>query len=381
MRKYLILFGVGLVFVVGIVLFLPKQKDNVYTVKRQELVNEILVNGTYTTAAQTEVFSPARGIITQLYIRNSDEVKKGKPLFHVESTGTVGEQKASNTKYKTALNALQTAKNTKQKLDATMWTEQQEYLAAQNAQKYKNDHTENPDTGDDYTNLEKLSIDNAVVQAEKDFEAAEDAYKKADIAVVAAQAQVEEAQHAYEETKDTTVTAPASGTIVNLQKKVGDRVLPESFNTPVLVITDFSNPGITASINEVNIPRIKEGQKAKIVFDALPEKTFTGIVEAIDSVGIKNQGTITYNARIVVDNLIDEIKPSMTASITIEAAKKENVITAPNSALIKKNGKVYVQKVSDAKNKPTQVVLGLKGLTETEVISGLSVGDQIYLQE
>jgi len=394
-KKYMIILAILIVFIIG--LFLLLQKPNagkLYTVKQENLINTILVNGTYTTASQTEVASPARGVITELYVGNNDEVKKGDPLFHIESTATVDEQKAAYANYEAALSSLQAAQNTRQSLDAVMWTKQQAVLDAQNNVNYKNDKKDisNPSKEKDYTELEKSSIDSALTRAQKDFAAAEQAYKTADITVVAAQTQVGKTQLAYAETQSTTVTAPAAGTVVNLQKKVGDQVLAQAQNPsqpnqagivipPVLVISDFSNPVLTASINEVNIPRIKTGQKAEIAFDALPDETFKGTVENIDTVGTKTQGTITYNAEIISSGLTPDVKPNMTASITIETGRKENVLTVPNTALTERDGKVFVQKAGDKSGTLTEITIGLRGLTKSEVVKGLSVGDRLLLQE
>ncbi len=150
---------------------------------------------------------------------------------------------------------------------------------------------------------------------------------------------------------------------------------------PVLIISDLSNPVITASVDQVNMPRIKIGQKAGIVFDALPNQTFTGVVSSMDTVGIKTQGTTDYNVGIKVNNVPRDIMPNMTASITLETARKVNILTIPNDAIIKKNGENFVQLAGDDKNILTPVSLGLKGLTKTEVVSGLSIGDKVVEQQ
>lgn len=380
-KKVFLILLVFIAITGGLLAFLTNpNNDAVYTVTRENLINTVSANGTYTTGAQTPVISSAKGIITKIYVKNGDSIKKGDFLFYIDSTASEDEQKAAYVNYQNALNALSTAENNKQSLDAAMWAKRESYIVAQNSQKYKNEHSTNPATGNDYTDLEKLAIDNAVVQAQKDFTATEKAFKSSDDGVNAASSQVSQALLAYNETQNVNVTAPANGKVANFLKNIGDQVLPDP-TSPVLFITDFGNPAVTAEVNEVNIPRLAVGQKAKIVFDALPDESFSGTVGGIDDVGVKVQGAIIYNVRISLDKLTKSVKPQMTASITIETGRKEGILTIPNTALIKKNQKTYVQKAGSKASDLTEVILGMKGLIKTEIISGLSEGDKILIQD
>lgn len=391
-RTRKVFFIVGLILIVliaGRTLLLRKPNTQLtYTVKHENLVDTVQVSGTYKTAMQVPVMSYSTGVISEIYVNNGDDVKKGDPLFHVNSTATEAQQKTAYANYQVALSSLNSAKNTKQGLDATMWTKNQAYLTSQNTQNYKNDHTQNPATKNDYTDLEKLAIDNAVIQAEKDFRAAEQAYKSADIAVSAAQAQVTQTQQAYAETQDVTVTAPASGTVDNLLVRVGDQVIAPSTTTttssaasqadPVLVIANSNNQYISSTVSENYAPFIKAGQKISIIFDALKDKEFTGHVESINEYGTTDaQGIVTYSARFIVNNVSFEVKPGMTAIISIETLRKNDVVDVPNSAIVKKDGKFYVVKANTRNNKFVEVTLGTKGITKTEVVSGLTDGTVI----
>lgn len=390
---------VGAIVLFLAVRFILLQKPNTeltYTVKREDLVDSFQVSGTYSTAAQTQVTSSTNGIITELYVNNNDHVNKGDPLFHVDSTATEDQQKAAYAAYASAQSALQSAQNNKQSLDATMWAKQQAYLAAQNVKNYKTNHTQNPLTKTDYTDLEKLQIDNAVVQTQKDFEAAQQAYKTADVAVNAAAAQADATKRTYQETQNATVTAPATGVVVNLLSQVGDQVTAASANTtnpqptgaisqptllsntsaqPVLVIANLGNPAITANISEDYATRITVGQKASIVFDALKNQTFSSKIDNIATVGTTNAGVVTYKARISSDQLPASLKPNMTALITVETLRKDDVITVPNSALMTKNGENFVTEAKTHKHIP--VTIGTRGLAKTEIVDGLTEGTQI----
>src|SRR6266568_1298869 len=257
-KLFLIPIVAIVVFLIFRTILLQKPSTDIaYTVKREDLVDTVQVSGSYTTASQTIVTSPANGIISRLYVLNNTSVKKGDPLFHVDATATTDQQNAAYTDYTSALSALQTAQNSVQSLDATMWTKQQAYINAQNTQNYLINHATNPSTKDGYTDLEKLAITNAVTQTQKDFQAAEQVYKTAGVAVTAAQAKVNQTKRAYDETLSATVYAPAAGKVVNLEDQVGDSLtgantavtiagsstgqaaISSSTPQPVLVIANF----------------------------------------------------------------------------------------------------------------------------------------------
>jgi HlyD family secretion protein len=393
-KYYLLIIAIVLVFFfLRIILLQQPSTDLLYTVKQEDLVDTVQVSGTYMTASQTQVSSPANGIISQLYVTNGDIVKKGEPLFYVDSTSTTDQQTAAYSDYESALSALQSAQNNVQSLDVTMWTQQQSYLNAQNTQNFMNNNVTNPATKNSYTDLEKFAINNEVIQTQKGFEAAEQAYKTAGISVSAAQAKVTQTKQAYAETQSATVTSPASGKVINLEDQIGDAVSGQSTSvtiagsstgqasivssTPqaVLVIANLSDPYIDVAISEDYATRVFAGQKAIIVFDALKNQTFTGSVSYIATGGTNNQGIVTYAARIITEGLPAVIKPNMTALITIETLRKDNVIDVPNSAIVTKGESIYVLEAKTHKQLP--VTLGVQGVTKTEITSGLHSGTVI----
>jgi len=170
-----------------------------------------------------------------------------------------------------------------------------------------------------------------------------------------------------------------------LLTNIGDQVtapLPITATTttvsqqPVLVIANLGNPYISANISEDYAARVSSGQQATIVFDALKNQTFSGVIAEIATVGTTTQGVVSYSARISADNIpTTHIKPNMTALITIVTLLKEKVLDIPNSAIVNNNGSPYVLEAKTHKHIP--VNLGTKGVSKTEITSGLSEGAHI----
>lgn len=388
-KKFLFIIIATVALFVSVRLMLLSNSDQqlTYKVKREPLVDTVQAGGTYVTASQIAVFSPAKGIISELYVDNNSEVEKGDALFHIESIATDQEKASAIADYQAALNNVKIAEQNKLTADASMWTEHKSLLDAREAQRVKNENRE------DYEDLEEQSLDAAVSQAEKDFKSAEKKYLEADSAIVAAQAKLHAAKLSLAATQSITVNAPASGIIVNLQKNIGDEVtvITSSQQTssqqvissrvsetdqPVLVITDPSNPRLTVSISEVYVPRVKVGQKAAVVFDAIKGETFAGIVESVDTVGTDRGGIVTYNARIVLNANTYQLKPNMTAIATIETFRKNGVLAVPGSAIVDLNNKQYVR-IADDENRLIEVSTGIKGMTKTEITKGINEGTTI----
>ena len=269
------------------------------------------------------------------------ETIKVSGIFHKTATET--EKASAYAAYQSAISALVTARQNKEAADATMWSKRQAVIDAENGVNYKNDNTTNPVTRDDYTDLEKLSIDSKLVQAEKDFRSTETKYKEANISIAAAQAQINLTKIAYEESLE---------------------------NEPLL----------TVYVNEIYVPKVSVGQKVRVSFDAMKDKEFLGKVTSIDSVGTINSGIVTFETKIEIADLPTNIKPNMTAIATIELIRKENTFAVPMSAIIYQDGKTYVQKASSGNEELTAVELGEKGFVKAEIVSGLENGTQVLVR-
>jgi HlyD family secretion protein len=204
---------------------------------------------------------------------------------------------------------------------------------------------------------------------------------------------VEKAEKTLEEAKekiaDYSIYSPLSGTVTDIQVKKGDSI--SSGTTLATIIT----PQIIAEItlNEVDVAKIKVGQKTTLTFDALPEVSISGKVLEIDSIGTASQGVVSYGIKISFDTQDERVKPGMSVTADIITDVKQNVLTLPNSAIKSQGNSKYVEFVeasSDLKQKllasasgvsltssPKQqsIETGISNDTSTEIVSGLSEGD------
>jgi len=373
-KKYVaLIIGVILFFLLlRVVLLQTPNTELTYTVVRENLVDTVQVSGTYMTASQTPISSPSNGIIDQIFVKNNDHVQKGDPLFHVQSSATPDQQKTAYATYLAANSAVQAD-------NATMYSLQSAMFSAWNT--YYNLATNSTYQNSDGSPNSSNRVLPAFTTAQDNWFAAEAGYKNQQAVIAKDQAAFSAALQTYNETQSITVIAPISGQVENLLSQVGDQVaapqpLALSGNTvtppvnPVLVLLGLGDPYVASDISEDYATQILSHQKAYLVFDADKNKTINGEVSSIATVGNSNQGIVTYPARITLDvNQPLNIRPNMTALITIETLRINSVLDVPNSAVITKNNLSYVELVS---HKLIPVELGTKGTAKTEIINGLS---------
>lgn len=133
-----------------------------------------------------------------------------------------------------------------------------------------------------------------------------------------AEAQLASAQAAL---NDMELKSPFSGTIVSTDLVKGQYVAP---GVPVIKVADFTDWQVeTTNLTELNIVYLQEGNRALIVFDALPDLQLPGTLTRIQSLGENLQGDIVYKAVFNLDQIDDRLKWNMTCSADIRFATSE----------------------------------------------------------
>lgn len=395
----IIVFLIILIILKNIFFGGQKQQYTFDTVSRGTITQLVNENGNVISSNETDVYSPTTGELAQIYVKNGDHVNQGEKLFTIKSTATPQEQAAAYANYETALSSLTTTQNDQMTADAAMWNKQQAYLTALDNQNYKNNNTTNPTTNRGYTDLEKQQIDSTVIQTQKDFYASEQAYKTAGVAIANAKAQVNSTYLAYQATQNATITAPSSGIVSNIIGLIGAKVVAQissaatnsttssttqttqpSSVTPVLIIGNNNGYAIHTTVSEVDINKVTIGQPVSILFSAVPNKTYKGKVLQEDTYGTNNSGVISYNVFVSIDDADTNIKPNMSATLTINTAEHTNVLTVANTAVIPyQNGKAVQVLGKNGKVVFKPVRIGLQGFTRSEVLKGISAGTKVIL--
>ncbi len=245
------------------------------------------------------------------------------------------------------------------------------------------------------------SLQNAQVQAENAVIAAQNAVKQAQNNVIASQASLQNANAALAvaatNLADTTLTAPVAGRVASISGSVGQTVSSGSGSSSIassassassgtvsgfIVLTGVSALRVQASVTEGDAGNVKIGQPATFTFDALNGATTTGKVSWVDLVGTTSGGVTSYGVTLDMDTVPAGLKPGMSASVTITTASATNVLAVPATSVTTTGSRSTVTVVTtDANGKQTltrtNVTVGLKGDSMTEITSGLSAGQEV----
>jgi len=135
----------------------------------------------------------------------------------------------------------------------------------------------------------------------------------------------------------TTITAPMSGIVINLQVEEGEIVTSGrsafSQSPPIMGIVDLSQMVVKTFINEVDMEKLSLGQKAEIQLRAYPEKVYRGQVREISPSGQSRDNIIYFEVVIAVLGSPAELRPGMTADVDIIVVERKNSLLLPIEAV------------------------------------------------
>ena len=242
-----------------------------------------------------------------------------------------------------------------------------------------------------------------VAQAENDKALAD--LHQAEAAVKVRQAVLERAQI---DLTRCTILAPVDGVVISRNVDVGQTVAA-AMTAPVLftIAGDLTKMHIEANVSEADIGGVREGQEATFLVDAFPDRTFHGKIVQVRYAPITVDNVVTYVTVIEVDNPKLELRPGMTANVSIVIAEKKDALAVPNAALrfkppqepggeTRKAGgppakapadiagakktltlKRKVYRLEGDSLKPIEVTAGVSDGINTEILSGLNDDEKV----
>ncbi|MGQ9490454.1 MAG: efflux RND transporter periplasmic adaptor subunit [Anaerolineae bacterium] len=200
-----------------------------------------------------------------------------------------------------------------------------------------------------------------------------------------AQASVEQAQLALEQAQrrlnNALIRAPWDGIITAINLIQGTAVQP---GAPAIQITDLSKYHLDVQVDEVDIAGIVEGQPVTIEVDALPDLKLAGSVQRVASTAQTTPtGGVTYQVRIAIEHGDTPLRAGMSATATIVASVRKNVLVVPNRAvqIERETGRTFVERLINGEPQRVEVRLGLRDEQQVEVREGLNEGDELVIRQ
>ncbi len=197
-----------------------------------------------------------------------------------------------------------------------------------------------------------------------------------------AQASLDDVQYNFE---NTTVIAPRDGVVLEKHAEEGT-VVPAGTaalaqGTAIVTIADITEMYVMADVDEVDISKVSVDQTVEISVETLPNVDITGVVDKIYPQGQEQENVIYFPVRIRVLDLHPDLRPGMTADVTILTAERTGVLLVPDSAIDRSGGKTMVQVLPRPGAEPVdrEVEVGVSDWESTEIISGLKEGEVVVL--
>lgn len=202
--------------------------------------------------------------------------------------------------------------------------------------------------------------------------------------IASLRAQVTNAATAYNQAKDrltdVQIVAPVDGIVSDIVPAIGEQAVANVTAVSMIATADFT---IEALIPEADIAKVVVGDPVTLTLDAFGDDVkFNGKVTAENPDQTKVQDAIYYKTYVSIDPGDKDVKPGMTANLTVQTGKKDGVLYVASRAIRDVNGEKVVRVLKNGVAQDTTVTLGLKGDEgRTEILSGLSVGQQIVIGE
>jgi multidrug efflux pump subunit AcrA (membrane-fusion protein) len=186
---------------------------------------------------------------------------------------------------------------------------------------------------------------------------------------------------AAERVEAAILTAPTDGMVVDVNLTEEETVGTEK----VITIGRLDPPTLKATFNEGDWSLVEEGSQVEVIFDALPEKIYQGVVTFVDPTLQTNRNTTVVSALVELDVKEKEwtgLPLSSVASIEVIAGEAFDTVLLPVDGLQSSSGdqgSVLVEREGEFLSK--EVELGLWDILFVEVVSGLSAGEVVLIGE
>jgi HlyD family secretion protein len=200
--------------------------------------------------------------------------------------------------------------------------------------------------------------------------------------VETAQLNVEQARRSLEsaqmELEDTVLTAPFAGTVTAVEASAGEMV----GTSAMVTLADLSEPLVELYLDETDLDLIEVGYEVEVLFDALPDYTFTGHVVRVDPALVEMEGAPTIQALSTLENAEGNshwpLPGGLNATVDVIAGRVDDALLVPVEALRELSpGQYAVFVMVDGEPRMRQVEVGLMDYAYAEIISGLEQGDQV----
>jgi HlyD family secretion protein len=365
MKRFLLFAVVILVIGSAVTAFVLNGKQDEETVpehvvvERGEIVDEALAVGTIEPRVEVEVKSQVSGVVKRQFADVGDFVRAGDPLIEIQPNPTPREL-----------------------IDAERQIEMREI---------------------ELTNLKaEFDRQNSLFQKQlmpaSDFERTKRNYEQSALQVDMAKEQLTMLREGKVTTKsgsvESVVRSPVSGFILDKGIEIGDPVVPLTTyqaGTPLMTMADMNDLVFRGTVDEIDVGRLKEGQRSEIRIGALPNANVAGTLSRIWLKARKDDNSTVFPVEIEILSATESksgvpegeaedvvLRAGFSANVDIIVERRENVILVPERVVQFDTDSTWVRILTAENTFENRVITtGLSDAIHVEVISGLEPGDRV----
>jgi len=378
---------VAILFVAILLYFGSKSEKGLISVttekiSRRDIVEMIPANGKIKPVVEVKISPDVSGEIVELNFKEGDPIKKGDLIIKIKQDVYI----SMRDRAEASLNSV--------KAQLT----QQEAQFVQTEQSYNRNKA---------LYAQKVISDSEYEASLAQYYVAQEQIKAAEFNVKSSLAALKEAE---ENLTKTTIYAPMDGIVSKMSVEKGERVVGTSqmAGTEMLRIANLDDMEVLVDVNENDIVRISQGDTTSIEVDAYPNRKFTGIVTQIAN-SAKNIGSAldqvtNFEVKVyilpesysdIIGNGKIPFRPGMSASVSIQTAKRQNTLSIPLQAITTRTDLIpdslrTQMRTNESKEqvfvvKPDNTVevrtisTGIQDLLNIEVLTGISEEEEIVI--
>ncbi|MEU4522803.1 HlyD family efflux transporter periplasmic adaptor subunit [Amycolatopsis sp. NPDC024027] len=337
-------------------------------VRRATVTETVSAAGTLASSYTGAANFATAGKVTSIDVKVGDVVSAGQKLATVDSTQAAKQLQVAKANLAVAQNALDTAE-TAEDTPATGQNNQNSQNSAQTAA-------------------------NNVTSAQAKLD----------------QAQLD-VQTAQQTLDNTTLYAPGAGTVTAISGAVGQQSSSGSSATSqssssgsgqggqgstnsgaaassssssssssgFITITNLTGLVVNTSVAEIDVSKVKAGQKATVTLNALPDKPVQATVSSVNLTPTTSGSVVSYGAQLALTSPPDGLRPGQSTSVVITVAEADNALSVPAAAVQTVGSTNLVTVQENGQNVTRQVQVGLRGESTVQITSGVTEGENVVL--
>jgi HlyD family secretion protein len=417
-KKVSIIVGIVLVLAAVVAANLYFRRDtgvsvNAEGIRSRDLEAIVAASGKIQPKRQVNVSANTTGRVTRVAIEEGQRVKAGQFLLEIDPRSLDAQLQRGEASVAAAQSSLQQSRASVQQTRVALDLARQNLKRTQELWK------------------EGLTTKESLERAENDVEAREAELKTREQEIQTNEQRIKVEEAGLATTKynlnQIIISAPMDGLVTRRSIEEGETAVLGTMNNAgsvLLTIADMSVLEAEVEVDETEIPSVSLGQQAKVMIDAVPDRTFKGHVTEVGNspiqttqqAGGQRQAT-TFKVVITLDEAVPDVRPGFTCTAEITTATRKNVVSVPIQALTvremlyndkgemvreqpqRRRRSNAVETPVSASNEPppghtrketegvfvftsgkgvfTPVKVGIAGEQYFEVLSGLKAGDQV----